>query len=974
MPVRLPLTVRVPAVRGPAEIASVTSGVDRALADACTLLRDRHGVGGPLVWRPTVIGADAPDVVGAVRAALARRGAVVDGVELPMAGRAAPDTAVRERRRPERQDRDHSTYRVQFYDDGDEGEVPATPPGESGIPTMAEVRAGLRARLAAGTPTPGRYGGVDLGGGFDTILVWLDASSGVEVFWTGRFSSLRPPAEGSDRAVTVHQRASWSASGVTIESRGPATDEWVLERVDAFINAHLPDLAGDERAALRERYRVALAREMEGRVLVAITGEDELVAATGEYADKRIEVEVDPTPIPEAEGGGSRGGGAGGEGGGGEDGVQQGGGGRGGPLGGEGGGEGESALWPRRASRGDAWTCESFEGERALPAVAEINQSVAERLTRGMEHLAQELEIPTCEFAGHFALNAARSIGGIAHAIGLAARSNPGRTDVVVKPNGGGNNGVVDITPQETPGLLYLRHLAALVGPVLAYGQSVQSSYDALGDGKAVDYTTQWSISFLNELGDAIEASCAVMFAETCRVILLQQLESTRETLQHRSTEGFDDTVRHFESALGILGERIVAADLLQRAMRRADQLYRNGSAREILSAPDPHRRGPGQHMYGVGGGYVPYVAPAITAEARLALVENAEVVGGQGNRRISWRGREWTTQDFDDHKQMRRAFLNRIDPLFLQVENLTAVHARVARDESAEPYLRELLTTLRSANTSITTKVKDADDGLWFAVETSQYIEAEGGYTELGTRYVMHGIHGLADAELRPNIFRATFQYNNGFDLAIGRKARQDFAESLLELGAMAIVAIVCAPLGAVVAAAAGGVVGIGFAIDDVLDAAEKEEIYRSLENPETVLSWQEVQLEWLMAGLSIAFSVFDVIAVGKALRAGMVPLKQALREGAQEAIRRQSRQILRNLGEGAIEHGIRQAAQEVVAQELLSRLMLYVIAPVMADVARSVAIEHGLGVDVDALIAGGQEDAPQTTTLVRSGQGGEQ
>ena len=83
-----------------------------------------------------------------------------------------------------------------------------------------------------------------------------------------------------------------------------------------------------------------------------------------------------------------------------------------------------------------------------------------------------------------------------------------------------------------------------------------------------------------------------VMFAETCRVVLLQQLESTRETLRHRNNEGFDDTVRHFESALGILGERIVAADLMQRAIRRADQLYRTGSVREVLIAPDPRPAG----------------------------------------------------------------------------------------------------------------------------------------------------------------------------------------------------------------------------------------------------------------------------------------------------------------------------------------------------------------------------------------------
>ena len=191
--------------RGPAQLAAVSSGVEDAIAQARTRLQKRHGVSGPLLWRPTVSGGDAPDVVEAVRVALAESGTVEDAVTgwVPTRGARGGETT-REQRRPERVARQRGTYSVPFYEDGKPDEVPADGQAGPGIPTMAEVQSGLCARLAAGVEHPGRYGAVDRGGRYEAVLVWLDASSGTEVFWIGRFSSIRPPAEGSDQVVSVN--------------------------------------------------------------------------------------------------------------------------------------------------------------------------------------------------------------------------------------------------------------------------------------------------------------------------------------------------------------------------------------------------------------------------------------------------------------------------------------------------------------------------------------------------------------------------------------------------------------------------------------------------------------------------------------------------------------------------------------------------------------------------------------------------
>ncbi|MBH0082391.1 hypothetical protein [Salinibacterium sp. SWN167] len=675
------------------------------------------------------------------------------------------------------------------------------------------------------------------------------------------------------------------------------------------------------------------------------------------FSSRYIHVAVGNTEIPENEGEGTGSGGAaetanGDEVNGGFAGTGDGtdGGRRGGPLGDASNPEEERTRWPRRGSA-ESQRCEPYEEEKSLEQIAATRPEISARLAERIVAIASALEIDQCNYAGHFAISAARAIGAIAHSIGLAARQNAGTATVIARPNGGGNNGVIDIEVEVTPGLLYLKALADLVAEVEAFYQLVHSLYTGMGDRGAVQYATSWGIDFLIEASDSLEASCAHLFAETCRVVLMQQLESTRETLANRSGSGLDDTVRHFDSALGILGERIVATELLQRALRRSGQLGRTGSASDILSAPVPPT--PRDHYSEIGYSPPrPYVLAPITEAERLALVDGAHVVQQTEGRRIQWRDRLWTHADLDEHKQRQRAFLNQIDPLFFQVDDLVAVHARVLRDGSARPYLVELLRRLVRANANIAAEVRDADDGMWFAVETSQYVEAQGGYSELGTRYAMHGIHGLADSELRLHIGRARYIYNRGVDLAVGRKARHDLAGTILETGFIIVLAVVCAPLGAVAAGAIVGMASLGFAARDVLNAADREELYRSLEDPEAVLSWQEVQLEWMMATLSVAFSIFDVAAVGRAVRAGVVPLKSAVRGGTRETIRLEYQKVLRNLAEGALEHAIRQAATDVVMQVIMSELMPVVLAPVIAEVGQRAAVEHGLDVDVSGIL----------------------
>ena len=238
-----------------------------------------------------------------------------------------------------------------------------------------------------------------------------------------------------------------------------------------------------------------------------------------------------------------------------------------------------------------------------------------------------------------------------------------------------------------------------------------------------------------------------------------------------------------------------------------------------------------------------------------------------------------------------RRAVLNASDPLFLQVPDLERLVA-ISQDDpnGLERYLRGLLAEMAHANAKMTDKATDVEDGAYFALEASQYVKREGGRDSRGLRYTLQGIHQLADDLLRPHA-RDDWYCGQGVNEAIDHKADSDVLLALASSIGIIVLGLLCAPLGAVAAAAITGAAGIAFAVHDVLDAQRQSDLYRALEDPELFEHWQDVQLAQLMAAVSVAFAVFDVVSVGKAAHVlaseAVGALRIAEKQGARTAFR---------------------------------------------------------------------------------------
>ena len=926
--------------------------------------------------------------------------------------------------------RDGGGYRIQMFDDGspvtitfEEGEedvILVRPPG----PLTAQGAAALAWEAHVGrygpdwNPEaygyPGYYGDFTYDGQLQTqsLLYIYGVESVGEDGWPinarwqiGAFSMLRYAEEGDQilRSALRPAMGHW----VLTKTQEPTDYTNVLRRLNERDQAR-PEaerLTDDVRARMA-RLIADYATQNQGSALWTVddgasTSDVVLEAATeGSWGIAHSPVrfitqESVPGTEADAEGGGGQQQGAGhgdesGSGGGGDEGDggqgtgRQGGGqgrgrARGGPLGTA---EGHGSLWPVVGTGGEPLVCEPFLGE---PPVAQLAVG-GEELEAEMRGLASALELEYCGYAGQFCLNLARLIGARAHAIGITSITSTVTTAVRSRPDGGGNNGFVDIQAGDAPELEYMKMLGDLAVRVNNLANAISRTYLAGPNRDLIYWDAEhdfdpsppaWSLRFWRQMSDIMPSSMMWLFAETCRVILLQQLRSSHAGIVARQDQ-FEETRRRFDEALSILGGSVVKLAVLKRAIAHADRYDLTGPVREVLSHLPPLRY--------IGREREPYQPPAPIESMSPQVIQVLEAAGAtiepQGEGHVArYDNRTWTTADLEQGVGLRRSILNLADPLFNQVADLERLYHDFQRNpSSSEAYLRHLLAQMREANEEMTRESSDHHDGAFFALEASQWVAHEGGTNAQGLHYDLQGIHKLANDVLRPWAGSLEY-YNEGVDRAIEVKANWDRFLQVFAVGGIIVLALLCAPLGAVAVGFVTGVAGIALAVHDVLEADRMEALYRSLEDPEAILSWQDVQLARLMADLSIAFSIFDVVGVGKGARAIVTGARTALREVAEQglrvtvrlSIRSARRAILANMAEEVLRNAVRQAAQHAVIAGVMQEVLPVVITPVLVPWIRGVAMEHGTLNTVDAALgqlAAGQPATPNAVTGALPGE----
>lgn len=601
--------------------------------------------------------------------------------------------------------------------------------------------------------------------------------------------------------------------------------------------------------------------------------------------------------------------------------------------------------WPK-AVTGETLGCSSYEGEpewRSLPRSAD-------RLGDGMRHLARLLDVPECAYAGMFTLNCARVISVRAHAVGLASVRSTVTTQVTVRGDGKGNNGYLHLRPGQAPELGFMHRLAEAAAAVreladevtLVYQLPDNASLVRPSGGGPVSHAAGWSLGFLKEVHSTLTDGCTYLYAETCRVLLLQQLRSSRNAIAQRKGPHAPETLKHFSRVLDVLGGSVVKLLVLLKALRHAERTGATGPVRSVLSVRERQYQ-PGYHEHHI---LAPPPINHVSARTLAELADSRIERGGTVYLAVHG-GRNWTAADLEAGVNARRALVNQVDPLFFQIGNLEELFESVQKDPAAaERFLQGLLTQMAKANEEMTDKAIEPEGGAFFALETSRWIELQGGRDERGLWFQLSGIHGMADEELRPHV-GALREYTDAVNLAIGRKYQADTVRKLAASAGVLVLGLLCAPLGAAAAGLITGAASVSLAVADYLEAQEKGRLYQSVMDPEALQRWQDVQAEQLSAAVQLAFAVFDLgqIAGGaKAIvgRAAQV-WKVGRRAGARMAAASVRRRLVANMADELLRHALGQAVTQAMVMQVVDEAMTRLVVPVVQEWAREQGVLHG-------------------------------
>ncbi|MET9894360.1 hypothetical protein ABZZ47_29900 [Streptomyces sp. NPDC006465] len=612
-------------------------------------------------------------------------------------------------------------------------------------------------------------------------------------------------------------------------------------------------------------------------------------------------------------------------------------------------GKGRGNVWPVTGINGEELTCAPYAGE---PSLLKLPYG-GTRLKEGMLRISRLLDVPdNCLYPGMFTVNCARLIATRAHGVGLATRQSTATTEVTVRGDGKGNNGFLDLRPGQAPELKFMRVLGEVAALVRELANDVAATYEHQANAAALrPYAGQpgaqaasWGLAFLKDVRQHLTTGCMYMYAETCRILLLQQLRSSRTAIEERRGGHKEETLQHFTQALDVLGGSVVKLLVLRRAVRHAERTSVTGTVRHVLSAREMKYRG-GPHASS-------YEAPAPIGAVDAQILSRLDdaLIERRATAYVAVHGeRSWTVGQLEEGINARRALVNQVDPLFFQVGDIEDLLRSAHADPShVRTYLTALLDRMASANTEMTRRAEEEEDGAFFALETSHWIPNAGGRDHRGIQYDLKGIHGMADEELKPYVGGLP-EYALGVNLAIGRKAHLGSVLKVAGTAGIVVLALLCAPLGATAAGLISGAAGVALAYRDYKEAEEQGQLYRSLEDPEALMRWQEVEAAQLMATVGLAFALFDLghTAMSAKIVGGAAQAVKTARQAAHAQGLNVATAVWRNIvaqtTEELLKHALAQAVTQIAVMEVMDELTAKVLGPVITDWSREQGLLHG-------------------------------
>ncbi|MGW0203749.1 hypothetical protein, partial [Nonomuraea sp. NPDC003201] len=588
-------------------------------------------------------------------------------------------------------------------------------------------------------------------------------------------------------------------------------------------------------------------------------------------------------------------------------------------------------------------TCTPFLEEPPLAALGRDG----DRLRALIERIAGKLAIPVCEYAGGFTLTAAEAFGSRATDVGDFSVT-ASKAYLQAPPAGEqGNLGPAHFTPAPSPLIAFLRHLGGVAPDITELVDTIDHVYrkpEHRGKIGFLDNPLSWVVRFRYRVNDAMSWSVAVLFAMACRVLMMQLLTASARQIQGRLgnlpllTDYFEQVIL---PRLGGIQDLIELRDLVKDAPRTPQLPERPPGGTPDPPAPppspDPNAGGTRQAWLRARADLTEALAGK-TAEPPPGTPPRGTIIWPvTGDPRIhDGRGRTWSLREIEERIVTVRGDLESADPLVKQLTELDDVMARFTHGRVREE-LERLLNEMLRHNGDEQKKVRDS----WrYAFQASRITT--GIPTVPGTGYRLGGIH-LQVHQAVGDAFRGDPFYRLGIDMLFGVQRGRLGLKAFAEFAGLLLLSVVCPPLAVVT--------GVVVAGAQLYEAVQREHLYRSMLDPELVLSRAEVEAELFAARLGFVLSVVLAVVPNarSLLRTGAQAARVAEGYGAATATRLTAARFTAHLAEETVKslrNGFVVAAlRELVQNEVVDLIAQRVLGPIIADLEREVTLTGPVG-----------------------------
>lgn len=574
----------------------------------------------------------------------------------------------------------------------------------------------------------------------------------------------------------------------------------------------------------------------------------------------------------------------------------------------------EQDVWERIFGGPEGSTvCQPFLGE---PATKDIGGPAQGLIEKWIDEIAGKLSISSCYYPGQFCCHAAAAIH--AQALGAAETGEvapAGKNKAAA--NGKGNVGPIDFEPAVAGTILRMRTLASCVPLISQLMNGIYILYTSDDHickmhGEFRGNPIGWMLRFREWMTPAMQNAIGAMFTVSCRSLMLQLLANSKQEIQRRKTR-FDTYAPIFERLMLLMLAE--PAELIELRSR----LQKVEFAETIENPKDAGDKALAAVAWATSADKLTQTFLAFDRVTRSSGAK-FEVVHENGIARIRDRhGVLWSMQELNNAIVTGRGAAEGIDPLVKQIVDLPDVFKRFKDNPNAiRQELKKLLDEMELKNKEITTKV--VNDPM-FAFRASILNENIPGATVPGSRYALQGVHLLVHQSIG-DAFNNDGYYALGIDWVFGVEEGKNAVTGFMTMVGIIVLCVFCAPL--------GFIAGIKAAEHEVDKAREKEDVYKSVIDPDLVIARADVEAELFAAylGLVLSFIPEAGTAAKGAWTGGRMLLKGELRAigkaAGKYAARRMAKEIAEILAKDFLKAFIVEMSTNIVISQVMEKLIM--------------------------------------------------